>query len=61
MDRIDLHVEVQPVPFEKLAQTPLAESSDDIRQRVIVARERQTQRFADMRNVHHNAEMNTKK
>ena len=60
LDRIDLHVEVQPVPFEKLAQTPLAESSDDIRQRVIVARERQTQRFADMHNVHHNAEMNTK-
>ena len=60
LDRIDLHVEVQPVPFEKLAQTPLAESSADIRQRVIVARERQTQRFADMPHVHHNAEMNTK-
>lgn len=52
--------EMQPVPFEKLTQTPLAESSDDIRQRVIVARERQTQRFADMPHVHHNAEMNTK-
>lgn len=52
--------EMQPVPFEKLAQTPLAESSDDIRQRVIVARERQTQRFADMPHVHHNAKMNTK-
>ena len=52
--------EMQPVPFEKLAQTPLAESSHDIRQRVHVARERQTQRFADMPHVHHNAEMNTK-
>jgi magnesium chelatase family protein len=60
LDRIDLHVEVQPVPFEKLAQTPLAESSGEIRKRVIVARQRQAQRFAAIPHIHHNAEMNTK-
>ena len=60
LDRIDLHVEVQPVPFEKLAQTPLAEPSSAIRQRVLAARERQRIRFADVTHVHHNAEMNTK-
>lgn len=60
LDRIDLHVEVQPVPFEKLAQTPLAESSAAIRERVIVARERQEKRFAELPSIHHNAEMNTK-
>ena len=60
LDRIDLHVEVQPVPFEKLAQTPLSESSAAIRERVLAARERQRIRFADLPNIHHNAEMNTK-
>ncbi len=60
LDRIDLHVEVQPVPFEKLAQTPLAEPSSAIRERVISARERQAKRFDDLPHVHHNAEMNTK-
>ena len=60
LDRIDLHVEVQTVPFEKLAQTPLAEPSVAIRKRVIAARQRQQIRFADVAHVHHNAEMNTK-
>lgn len=60
LDRIDLHVEVQPVPFEKLAQTPLAESSSAIRKRVIAARQRQAKRFEGLPNIHHNAEMNTK-
>ena len=60
LDRIDLHIEVQPVPFDKLAQTPLAESSESIRQRVIEARKRQTQRFVDLPHEYHNSEMNTK-
>ena len=60
LDRIDLHIEVQPVPFEKLAQTPLAESSESIRKRVIAARKQQAKRFAAMPHIHHNAEMNSK-
>lgn len=60
LDRIDLHVEVQPLPFKKLAQTPLSESSASIRERVLAARERQRTRFNDVPNVNHNAEMNTK-
>ncbi|MBF0454859.1 MAG: YifB family Mg chelatase-like AAA ATPase [Magnetococcales bacterium] len=41
MDRIDLHVEVPPVPAETLIALPTGESSADIRQRVVAARERQ--------------------
>ena len=45
LDRIDLHVEVPRVQFEKLSQSELAESSQNIRARVEQARERQQQRF----------------
>jgi len=56
LDRIDLHVEVVPVPFEKLSQTQKAESSATIRQRVIAARKRQAARFAD-KSIYCNAQM----
>lgn len=46
LDRIDLHVEVPRVKFEKLSQEELAESSEKIRARVEEARERQKKRFA---------------
>lgn len=45
MDRIDLHVEVPRVEFEKLREETLAESSEHIRARVEAARQRQTERF----------------
>ncbi|HLT51335.1 MAG TPA: YifB family Mg chelatase-like AAA ATPase [Arenibacter sp.] len=60
LDRIDIHIEVTPVPFEKLSEDRKGESSVTIRKRVTVAREIQTQRFAEMENVHYNAQMNTK-
>ncbi|MCL6273209.1 YifB family Mg chelatase-like AAA ATPase [Muricauda sp. 2012CJ35-5] len=60
LDRIDIHIEVSPVPFEKLSETGITEGSKDIRQRVIAARNRQTQRFQNMEAVHYNAQMNTK-
>jgi magnesium chelatase family protein len=60
LDRIDIHIEVTPVPFEKLSEERKGEGSDQIRQRVIVARERQTARFGEMENVHYNAQMNSK-
>ncbi|MBF0380878.1 MAG: YifB family Mg chelatase-like AAA ATPase [Magnetococcales bacterium] len=41
MDRIDLHVEVPPVPHETLIELPTGEPSADIKQRVVLARERQ--------------------
>ena len=60
LDRIDIHIEVTPVPFEKLSEERKGESSVDIRKRVTLARERQTERFKDSNTVHYNAQMNTK-
>ncbi len=60
LDRIDLHVEVTPVPFEELSHNRPAESSKEIRERVIKAREIQKQRFAGLTGIYANAQMNTK-
>lgn len=57
LDRIDLQVEVAPVPLDKLQELPSGETSADIRQRVIAARQIQQQRFADTPRVHCNAQM----
>ena len=57
LDRIDIHIEVRPVPFEKLADTQKAEASSVIRQRVIQARALQTERFKDNPKVNYNAQM----
>ncbi len=56
-DRIDLHVEVIPVPFKDMAETRSGESSADIRQRVIHARKLQEERFKNNEKVHSNAQM----
>ncbi len=56
LDRIDLHVEVPRVKFEKLSQEELAESSEKIRARVEEARERQKKRFVGT-NIFTNSEM----
>ena len=60
LDRIDIHIEVTPVPFEKLSEERKGESSVDIRKRVTTARQIQTKRFAELENVHYNAQMSTK-
>jgi magnesium chelatase family protein len=60
LDRIDIHIEVTPVPFEKLSDERKGESSVEIRKRVTVAREIQTERFKDTENLHYNAQMNVK-
>jgi len=60
LDRIDIHIEVTPVPFEKLSEERKGESSMDIRKRVTKARETQTERFKDFENIHYNAQMNVK-
>jgi magnesium chelatase family protein len=60
LDRIDLHIEVVPVPFNKLAEAPVSEKSDDVRARVIRAREIQTERYRKFKSVHCNAQMTSK-
>ena len=57
LDRIDLHVEVVPVPFRELSMQAPAESSAEIRKRVIAAREIQQKRYADSPLIHCNAQM----
>lgn len=60
LDRIDLQVEIMPVPFEALASTRPAERSEEIRGRVIRAREVQAVRFASEPGIHCNAQMNSR-
>ncbi len=60
LDRIDIHIEVTPVPFEKLSDDRKGEQSAAIRERVTAARELQSQRFTGLDKVHYNAQMNTK-
>ncbi len=60
LDRIDIHIEVTPVPFEKLSDERKGETSVEIRKRVTEGRERQTARFSESDSVHYNAQMNTK-
>ncbi|HQI89593.1 MAG TPA: YifB family Mg chelatase-like AAA ATPase [Tenuifilum sp.] len=60
LDRIDIHVEVIPVPFDKLASAPPAESSAQIRERVVKARQIQEERFVPWADVHCNAQMTSK-
>ena len=61
MDRIDLHVEVIPVPFRELATFHNSESSHIIRDRVIKARKIQEQRFTGIHGIHCNAQIPSKK
>ena len=60
LDRIDIHVEVTPVPINELADFSPAEKSEDVRKRVIAAREKQVERFKEKADVHCNAMMGTK-
>jgi magnesium chelatase family protein len=60
LDRIDLHVEVTPVNFNELASDRLAEKSEQIRERVIKARDVQIKRFEDKTDVFSNAQMSPK-
>jgi magnesium chelatase family protein len=57
LDRIDLHLEVTPVSFDKIANQQRNESSEKIRERVIAARQRQTLRFAENEGIFSNAMM----
>lgn len=60
LDRIDLHVEVTPVNFTELASERLSEKSEEIRSRVVQAREIQIKRFENKTDVYCNAQMSSK-
>ena len=57
LDRIDIQIEITPVPFKDISQSAQGESSADIRQRVIKARLIQEQRFKEHHGIHSNAQM----
>lgn len=59
LDRIDLHVEVTPVSFDQMTANRKTESSAEIRERVIMAREIQTKRFEEVQGMYSNAMMNS--
>lgn len=60
LDRIDIQIEILPVPFEKLNERGVSERSASIRERVMAARAIQEHRFRDEPNVHCNAQMNSR-
>ena len=66
LDRIDIQIEITPVPFKDISQAQPGEPSAAIRERVIKARDIQTERFGSlpqqkgMRRVHCNAQMTEK-
>ncbi len=59
MDRIDLQVEVESVPFEDIAKAHKGESSATIRERVLKARQIQSERYKGVKGIHCNAQMTT--
>ncbi len=60
LDRIDIQVEITPVPFAQLSEKADAEHSAAIRERVIRARQVQAERFAHAADIHCNAQMSSK-
>jgi len=57
LDRIDIHCEIQAVPFAQLSQMQPGEPSASIRERVIAARKIQEERFKPYKGIHCNAMM----
>ena len=60
LDRIDIHCEIQPVPFAQLSKMQPGEPSSVIRERVIKARKIQEERFKPYKGIHCNAQMTEK-
>ena len=60
LDRIDIHMEIVPVPFDDLSNKPIGESSSTIRERVIKARKIQEDRYRKEESIYCNAQMNTR-
>jgi magnesium chelatase family protein len=60
LDRIDIQIEIVPVPFEAISDIRPAESSASVRERVIRARQVQESRFAEDAGIYCNAQMHTR-
>ena len=60
LDRIDIHMEVIPVPFSELSKQKKSESSKSVRARVNQARAIQENRFSDSQGLYSNAQMSTR-
>jgi magnesium chelatase family protein len=60
LDRIDIHIEVTPVPFAELSKIRKSEQSNVVRERVIQARKIQEERFTEDESIYNNAQMSTK-
>ena len=60
LDRIDIQVEIVPVPFEELSKREWGESSFSIRERVVKARNIQKERYKEYPSIYSNAQMNSK-
>lgn len=60
LDRIDLQIEIEPVAFDDMADRVPAESSEEIRKRVMAARAIQQERYKDIPGIHCNAQMNSR-
>ncbi|HEX2920832.1 MAG TPA: YifB family Mg chelatase-like AAA ATPase [Bacteroidales bacterium] len=57
LDRIDIHIEVTPVNYDKLTDSVKTESSSIVRERVVRARAIQAQRFSNVKGIYSNAQM----
>ncbi len=65
MDRIDIQIEITPVPFKDISKAAPGEPSEKIRERVMKARQRQEERFSSLpvlqggagERIHCNAQM----
>ncbi len=57
LDRIDIQVEISPVPFDEISNATPGEPSSAIRERVITARHIQEERYKEHKNIHCNAQM----
>jgi magnesium chelatase family protein len=60
LDRIDIHIHVNPVNYQELSSKAEAEKSEMVRQRVIKARDIQLGRFKDKKGIYSNSNMSTK-
>ncbi len=60
LDRIDIHIHVNPVKYQDLSSKAEHEKSEKVRERVITAREIQLCRFSERKGIYSNSNMSTK-